>query len=242
MKNKILILTLLFFTALSNAQTPATTPGTTTPKDNNEESKFRLGLRASPTFGWIKSDKNKIVTGNGVSLGFNWGLIADIKFADNYFFSTGLDVVHAPIKMMHVSDLIDNKDTNTNVEFNYRTRYIGIPITLKLKTKEVNYMRYYGQFGIEPQFNILKNLQVSKGDYAGQDKAAPKDVVFKNYDANINFLRLGVVVGGGVEYSLGGKTALLGGITFNGGLTDISSEKDLKIVNNYIAINLGVLF
>jgi hypothetical protein len=241
MKNYILILTLLLSAAVSSAQAPATT-NTAAPKDNTDESTFRLGLRASPSLGWIKSDKNKIVTGNGTSLGFNWGLIADIKFADNYFFSTGLDVMHAPLKMLYVDTLIDHKGKNTDVELSYRTQYIGLPLTLKLKTKEVSFMRYYGQFGIEPEFNIAKKIKVSKGEYAGLDWAAPKESTFINFDNNINFLRLGVVVGAGVEYSLGGKTALVGGITFNGGLTDISSQDNLKIANNIIALNLGVLF
>jgi hypothetical protein len=240
MKRLLLLSTLLLFVYFTRAQTTA--PGTSDPAS---ESKIRLGLHFTPTVGWIKSDK-PFIKGGGPRLGYNWGLVFDMKFADNYYFSTGLNVVNSPIKMNYVDTLYDTSTSSSfstsNVNLKYKLQYIGLPLTLKLKTKEVNYMKYYGQFGVEPQFNFNKKVNADKGRYAGAEFFAPSETSYANFNDDIGFMRIAVVVGGGVEYSLGGKTALVGGITYNGGFSDISKQDKSKITNNYIALNLGVLF
>ncbi len=239
MKRLILLSTIVSLVYFTNAQTSTTTA------DASAENKVRLGLHFTPTVGFAKSDKAAI-TNAGMRLGYNWGLVVDTKLADNYYFSTGINLVNSPIKINFVDTLRDTSSTSTfstdNVELKYKLQYLGIPLTLKMKTKEVNYMKYYGQIGFEPQFNIGKKINADKGRYAGKDYLAPSEMIYANFNDDISFIRMAFVVGGGVEYSLGGKTALVGGLTYNGGFSDINKDKGSKITNNYVTLNLGILF
>ncbi len=59
-----------------------------------------------------------------------------------------------------------------------------------------------------------------------------------------------MVISGGIEYSLGGSTSLIVGATFNNGFSDVLKGKNNyvnkttahKATNNFIALNLGILF
>ncbi len=238
MKNIILATTILFCFYWAGAQN---TGSGNTPAP---EGTFRLGLHFTPTIGWAKTD-NTSITGKGVKLGYNWGLITDIRFAENYYIATGLNVVQSPFKLLYADTLRDTATgsfNQSNVDLSYKNQYIGIPISLKLKTKEINYMKYFAQLGIEPQVNISKKVSASKGRYGGEGYKFPKDTEYKDFNDNTNFLRLALIVGAGVEYSLGGKTDLTAGITYSNGLTDVSSQNKLKVTNSYVALTLGVLF
>jgi hypothetical protein len=50
-----------------------------------------------------------------------------------------------------------------------------------------------------------------------------------------------MIIGGGLEYRLSGKTSLLGGLTYNNGLTNIA-KNDQSVKNHYVALNIGVFF
>lgn len=175
MKNIILVTTILFSFYWASAQTTST-GGTPAP-----ESSFRLGLHFTPTVGWAKTD-NTSITGKGVKLGYNWGLITDIRFADNYYISTGINVVQSPFKLLYADTLRDtavgSAFNQSNVDLTYKNQYIGIPISLKLKTKEINYMKYFAQLGMEPQVNISKKISASKGRYGGEGYKFPKDTEY----------------------------------------------------------------
>ena len=117
MKRLILLSTILSLVYFTNAQTTASTG------DASAENKVRLGLHFTPTVGFAKSDKTAIANG-GARLGYNWGLVVDSKLADNYYFSTGINLVNSPIKITFVDTLRDTSSTSTfstnNVELKYK--------------------------------------------------------------------------------------------------------------------------
>ncbi|MBK8415785.1 MAG: hypothetical protein IPL22_15560 [Bacteroidetes bacterium] len=53
---------------------------------------------------------------------------------------------------------------------------------------------------------------------------------------------IGLLVGAGAEYNLGGKTSITAGITYNNGIIDILKEKDAQMNTDCISLNLGVFF
>jgi hypothetical protein len=61
-------------------------------------------------------------------------------------------------------------------------------------------------------------------------------------------LRAALIIGIGAEYSLGGKTALLFGVTYNNGFTNnLKGRNTFLNVNpsasaNFLQLNLGVMF
>lgn len=206
MKKISLLLLFCLFVSFSNAQ----------------KSSFRFGLKASPTLNWLKPD-TKGVTAEGSKLAFSWGFMADYYFADNYAFATGVDLVSRGGKV----------SINDTVHKTYKAKYIELPITIKMRTNEIGYIRYFGQFGFTPGLNIS-----AKGD----QKTPTINTTGNDIKGDINAFNVALTIGLGIEYSLGGNTALVVSANFNNGFTDISKSKDSKIISNYVALNVGVLF
>ena len=189
---------------------------------NAQKSDFRFGLKATPTLAWLKPD-TKGVEADGAKLTFSWGFLAEYYFADNYAIASGIDVVSRNGKYR----------INDTAQYDYKLKFIELPITVKMRTNEIGYMRYFGQFGFTPGLNIR-----SKGD-----KTTPKlTLTDEDIKSEINIFNLGLCVGLGIEYSLGGNTSLVVSANFNNGFTDITKTSDNKIISNYVALNVGVLF
>jgi hypothetical protein len=196
---------------------------------------FRLGLTAHPTIGWIKAENGK---GNGLGLGFSYGLIGDFNFAENYSFSTGLTVTTINGKSTEINpapyyDPAIGTPTAYNIK--YKLQYIEVPLTVKLKTAKIGYVRWYGQFGLSNDFNIGARENVDRvGGAQIASNVNAKDV--------INFYRAGLILGGGGEFDVAPHTSLALGLTFNNGFTNISNTNSGSVRNHYLGLNFGVFF
>jgi hypothetical protein len=113
---------------------------------------FRFGLKASPSLAWFKTD-TKGLEPDGSKLTFSWGFMGEYFFADNYAFASGVEL------SSYGGKLTTPNPTNI-VDMDVKLNYIDIPLTIKMRTNEIGYMRYFGQFGVTPGFNIS-----SKADY-----------------------------------------------------------------------------
>lgn len=199
---------------------------------------FKLGLTASPNFGFGKIDGGK---NNGLALGFSYGLLGDFNFAENYSFATGLTITSINTKvtsLMTVPSASSSTPSTTPVEwdYKYKIQYIEIPLTVKLKTTPTNGVRWYGQFGLSTGISISSKIDLEvKGNTA-------MNVNNENWSDHTNIFRAGIIIGGGGEFNLSGKTNLLLGLTLNNGFTNVSSIDDEKIKNHYVGINFGVFF
>jgi len=192
---------------------------------------FRFGIHGSPSFAWLKPG-DKTIESDGIRLGFGYGLMTEFSLADNYSFSTGIESSYSGGKLQWIN-LIDTSTITTL----YRVQYLEIPITLKMKTNEINYITYFAKFGggVGARLSAFKDETLKKN----QTTISVEDQNIKNH---VSFLRVAFHVGLGIEYSLGGSTALLVGINFNNGLTDMLKDNSISAKNNYININLGILF
>ena len=196
---------------------------------------FRLGLTAHPTFGWIKPENGK---GEGLSLGFSYGLIGDFDFAENYSFSTGLTITTINGKSTEINPSSYLPAGNTNVlaySLKYKLQYVELPLTVKLKTGKPGEQRYYGQFGLSNDFNISAKQAVSENGQSVTN--SPKDT-----KGTINFYRAGLILGAGTEFYVDSHTSLTFGLTYNNGFTDISKDKNRSVKNHYVGLNFGVFF
>ncbi len=191
---------------------------------------FKLGLTAHPTFGWIKSDIPDI-NNDGLRAGFSYGLIGDFYFAPNYAFSTG-------IKLSSINGQTSVSEfgpTNQPIKNNvYKLQYIEIPAKLKLTTNEIRGNKFYGEFGLGNGFNVGAKLD-QKGDNG--------IVITENRDTSkdTSFYRASLIVGAGTEFKLNNKTALIAGLSFDNGFTDIQSGSG-NLKNSYLGLNIGVFF
>lgn len=195
---------------------------------------FRLGLTAHPNFGFIKAENGK---GNGVNLGFAYGLLADFNFAENYSFSTGLTITTINGKSTEINALPYHLGISSTApvgyDLKYKMQYIEVPLTVKLKTDPIGNIRWYGQFGISNDFRIG----------AKQNAEVDRKEVAHNYNIKdwTRFYRAGIIIGGGAEFNIDAKTSLMMGLTLNNGFTNISTGRN-NIRNHFVGLNVGVFF
>lgn len=199
---------------------------------------FRLGLTATPTFGWIKPEQGKT---DGVALGFSYGLIGDFNFAPNYSFSTALTITTVNGKSTEVdpSNIIGptpnvvGAGTPVAYDLKYKLQYVDLPLTIKLKTVKEDGKRWYGQFGLSNSF-----LLNAKQDAVGGGAKLNNEKI----DDYTKFYRAGLIIGGGGEFDVSGNTSIVAGLTFNNGFTNIVTDKNRNVKNHYLALNFGVFF
>lgn len=213
MKKILLFALLLFAGIVSKAQ-------------YEEGTRFKLGLTAHPTVGWIKSDIQNIKN-DGVRLGFSYGLLGDFLFADNYAFSTGLMLSTINGK----TETIDGSRNDKNI---YKLQYLEIPLKIKLLTKDIHGIRYFGEFGLGNGFNVRAKQDVK----STEPTAVQND---QDIHKNIGFYRGSIIIGGGAEISTSGKTRIFTGLTFDNGFTDIKKGSG-TLKNSNIGLNFGVFF
>ena len=202
----------------------------------SQDKKIGFGLQGSPQISWMKPDNEKMMKNDGVKLGFGYGLMFDFRFGQNYSFSTGINVLSTSgrleyqdsLEIPFIHDGID--DTLPATTVTYKLGYLEIPLTLLLKTNEIGYMTYFGQFGISSQFNLK-----AKGD------ATFNNIADEDLSKEVKFLNMGLIIGGGFQYSLGGNTALVLALIYNNGFTDILKDEE-KVALKSLSLKLGVMF
>ncbi|ARS42555.1 hypothetical protein CA265_23990 [Sphingobacteriaceae bacterium GW460-11-11-14-LB5] len=199
---------------------------------------FRLGLTATPTFGWIKPEQGKT---DGIALGFSYGLMGDFNFAPNYSFSTALTVTTIngkstevdPSNIMRPTPNAGGTAVPVAYDLKYKLQYLELPLTVKLKTIKEDGKRWYGQFGLSNSF-----LLGAKQDAVGAGVKLSNEKI-NDYT---KFYRAGLIIGGGGEFDISNNTSIVAGLTFNNGFTNIVTDKARDVRNHYLALNFGVFF
>jgi len=208
-----------------------------------DESNVHFGLKAAPSFAWLRTDSKNFST-NGSKFGFSYGLMTEFNFTKRYAFATGIDVAYRGGKLKSIISLQNASGVDTAIfttEQAMTLQYIEIPLTLKLKTNEIGYLTYYLQVGVSPGINIRAKADYkSSNQINGVTTTSSEDAA--DIKKDINSLNLSMIIGGGVEYTLSGSTSLLLGVQFNNGFMDIADGDDLKANSNYLALTVGILF
>ncbi len=110
----------------------------------------------------------------------------------------------------------DNNFTNGNyksytlLKRTIKTTYITIPLTLKMMTKDYGGFKYFGIFG--GNLGILAGAKAT--DVVLDDNLSQQTITGLNVYSDMNFMRLGLNVGGGAEYNISGSTSLFASINF----------------------------
>ncbi|MDI9538456.1 MAG: porin family protein [Bacteroidota bacterium] len=181
----------------------------------------RFTFVLSPQISWIKSDMDRVNNG-GSKMGYNFGLLVDYFFGDNYAITSGLTINTTGGKLEYLS----SGNNTVEARQRYNLRYIEIPMGLKLRSEDLKRMNIYGRFGLSPQLNIMA-----------------KDNDDNGISDEVKLLDLGYHIGGGIEYSVGGKNALVFGLLFNNGFMDItSSSYHDKAILNRLVFEFGFIF
>jgi hypothetical protein len=196
------------------------------------QNEFTFTVFGEPQISWMTPD-SRSVESDGSQLSFNAGFNFDNFFAERYAFSTGLSINSIRGKLLYKdSRSIDASDSTYQIAdevVSYSLQYLNIPIGLKFKTIEIGYTKFFAHLGLDAAVNIKSTA----------DLPEVEDV---NVSKEINWYNLGYFIGGGVEYSLGGSTALVGGITYKNGFMDMTKNNNNKVTSGTVSFRAGILF
>lgn len=193
-------------------------------QESESNNDFQLGFTLSPNVGWLhNTSASSGFDADGISPGFAYGVLADFGFARNYYFSTALTVstINGDVKVGTGTGISQQK---------YKLQYLEIPLTLKLKSNINEMGRFYGQFGLGTGINIGAKKDIKGGE---------ENI---SIGSEINTFRLGLIAGGGAEWTVGKNVQVLTGLTWNNGFTKLIDDKSNSARNSYVALNLGVFF
>ncbi len=231
-------------------------------------SRIKFGIQASPTIGWVSTNDTKI-NGNGVNTGFKLGVIADYYFNENYAISTGLGFgFNHGGKLIHdIGGNFLTKSTLTETRLNqgdnalsdgvnirYHINYLEVPFSLKLRTQQFGYLRYFA----EAPIITLGFLTKATGDIEDPDKNKfPESPYLKeNIKADVGPFAISWGFGGGILYDISPSTAAIAGIYFQKGIFDVAKDGDAlkkfadgttqpeksKATLGNIVLRLGIIF
>jgi hypothetical protein len=215
-----------------------------------QDAAFRLGVKLAPNFHWMRSD-SKELKGEGSGLGYTFGLAADLPIGDrgNYYVSTGLFLSRMGGRFAaDFSREVDGVTTAIRSEHDLRLRYLEIPVSLKLRAVNDKPLTFYGQVGMSTGFNLRARTEFTTRTAVGGTTTTVTDE--DNVIDDIALLRLGLVVGAGIEYALQDIT-LFGGITFNNAFSNVLDKGAKRLVNensksrlyaSYLEITTGIYF
>lgn len=237
----------------------------------NNLKNFRFGLKVAPSFNWLRPDDKK-TEGDGMAMGLKYGLITEFRLSSVASFSTGIEGSHLGGKLsypdsafyyVHDDAFIAKEDTagkSNKLQVyklnnrTFRVTYVTIPVTLKLKTKDIGGMTYFGFFGGDLNFRAgakatdtqITNILVPSGTSFDASKV--------DITKDMNLFTVNLNVGGGIEYNLSGSTSFTAGLHYNRGFlsaTKADSEYLMKpdgtpykqkAYMDGIVVSVGMLF
>ncbi|MGB0984235.1 MAG: porin family protein [Saprospiraceae bacterium] len=226
-------------------------------------SNLKLGIQASPTFSWMTTNNNNI-TSDGTVAGFNLGITGQYYFSENYSLVSGISLLlnqGGGLKYDYAGNFLekaaedrattptvtqlDSISTGSTIKF--KAQYIEIPFSIRLRTNEFGYLRYFAEL---PMFTLAFNTQ-GRGDISGGNVVSENE----NISDDIVPIAFRWGLGAGVEYSISENLSLVGGVYYNSTLTDVvrdgvifgaagasNTEEDSKATTQSITIRIGVVF
>ncbi len=207
------------------------------------QEKIRFGIHADPVISWFSTDINA-VRNQGTRPGFNFGVTINKYFSQNYAFSSGINIISAGGRLVSDSTTIFDLSYGRTTKLVtvrpgdaiiYKIQYISVPLGLKLQTNQIGYITIFTDLGIDPKVVIGGKSDIPSLDIKGQ-----------NANKEIGFFNISYHITAGIEYSLGGNTAVVLGLGFENNFIDITSDKwdqpDDKVTQKLLSFRLGVNF
>ena len=196
---------------------------------------LRFGVFVEPQLSWLTPDA-KNIDRDGFRIGINGGMIMDKYFAKNYAFTTGVSISNIGGNLFYEDSLAiktaeEEQVMNPRTTVEYKLQYVSVPLGLKFRTNQIGYFTFFAQLGFTPQINIKARADASHDQLDRE-----------NISDEINLFNLSYFFGGGIEYSLGGSTELIGGIIFNNGFIDVLKSKNSRDTLSFLSLRFGIMF
>ena len=199
------------------------------------QTNIKLSVHADPQISWFSSDK-AAVDPDGSRFHLQTGLNVDFFFAENYAFCAGFGLNNLGGSLLYADStlFVSNEDSifvMPGQAVRHKLQYLDFPVGLKLKTEELGYMTFFLQLGLNPMININATGNTEDGILDQETIRETTRLFNLGYHASL-----------GVEYRLGGNTALIGGLRWSAGLTDVTENDKANVSVRSVSLHLGVLF
>jgi hypothetical protein len=196
---------------------------------------IRFSAVFDPQVTWMRSE-NQMVENAGVRGGIDIGFEMDYFFSPHYAFSTGLSLNNTggklkfeePAGIRFEEYTVDLEPGNIVI---YRLQYLNIPLGMKFTTREIGYITAFIKLGTTAHINTRSFADISAHGIENE-----------KLGSEINSFTYSYHFGAGVHYSLGGRTALIGGIEYKHRFVDIIDNADYMATLHSFALRLGILF
>ncbi len=223
MKNLLALFLLIGF-AISTVAQDAAAP--------HQRKKFKMGFTIAPSVDWL-GVSTPDVSLDAAHIKFQYGIVTEFAFANNYAFVTGLEhkLAGASVDFMKLPHYFTADGDTFNVDKrNYKMDYLNIPLTLKLMTNQIGYFTYFGKFGVDASF-LVRGRADDEGAYYG-DPNTNVDIDNRDIFEEISIFKIGLNVGAGAEWNFSGNTALVFGVSYHHGFIDVLRDPTEAGVSN----------
>ena len=95
----------------------------------------------------------------------------------------------------------------------YKIKYLAFPVGLKLQTNQIGYLTFFSDLGLDPKIVISRKADIPSLSITGE-----------NASNEIRMFNLSYHITAGIEYSLGGTTAIVVGLNFDNNFLDITKD------------------
>lgn len=215
-----------------------------------DDKKFHFGLAIEPSVNWYSPTEKRDFESAKSPLKFAFGLVTDFALSENIWLSTGIGLGGGGGKINYLENPDDNigyflnendiiepdgsyAGIDTTSDFisltsrEYKAQYVQIPFTLKMKTKEIGMMTYFGQFGADISVNTR-----GRADDEGTNLSSTNntDLTDLNIGNEMQPLLLGLNVGGGAEYNISGSTSLFFSLNYHYGFLNAVKKTSKHLV------------
>ena len=143
----------------------------------------------------------------------------------------------------------------------YKVQYVNIPLFIKMKTDEIGYLTYFGQFGLNTSIKT-KARATDGGVIIRGTNIALTDLDDLDIEKEVNLFKVAGSIGGGFEYNLSESTSLTVAVNFDYGFTSLTKKdsdhiiaiqngqavaafekySDQKNKANAVRLSIGILF
>ncbi|MFH1004753.1 MAG: outer membrane beta-barrel protein [Bacteroidota bacterium] len=229
---------------------------------------FRFGGTILPSLFWYKPDNLKKFASNGAVAKFGVLINGEYSFSGNFAFGFGLGLASAGGKITFtdtanyyfnddaIISLADTTGLKGKYEYYklnnraYNASYFIIPLSLKMRTNEIGYMRYFFQ----PSINIGFRKKIrANDDLCSYKTKQPLQQTDLDITKDMNFFRLSTTMSAGGEYYLSGSTAVVFAIGYDYGLSNVTKDSkylirtdskpvEQKFIQHGVVLTLGILF
>ena len=288
--NKLLLFLFFYLPFVSQVNSQVNDPVV----KNTESRKVKFGLYGQGSLCWLTPEEQKLYSRGDYGLGFGWGLDTELNLNNNTSlrtglnfstFTAGINYYDSDLTLKHETfyllDATENfvswddgllNDSNKYIyqlyNRKYTINYVNIPFVLKLKTNEIGYLTYFGEFGatigLKTKSTVEDDSKLFTWDSTASTLSAlepsTRSIDNINIDKGTQTVRLGLTIGAGAEYSLSGNTALFFQLNWNYFIFNqlVSEEKEeflrqevssgvfesvgVKSLPGNIVLSFGILF